>query len=71
MADQRHRLLQDLLERNDGWPGGQANESALEYDYMHDKTPNYVGDIPILDLHCGRHWECWQYICKYNDNLLA
>ena len=34
MADQRHRLLQDLMERNDGWPGGQANESALEYDYM-------------------------------------
>ena len=34
MTDQRHRLLQDLMERNDGWPGGQANESALEYDYM-------------------------------------
>ena len=34
MTDQRHRLLQDLLTRSDGWPGGQANETALEYDYM-------------------------------------
>ena len=34
MTDQQHRLMQDLIERNDGWPGGQANESALESDYM-------------------------------------
>ena len=26
--------MQDLMERNDGWAGGPANESALEYDYM-------------------------------------
>ena len=34
MADERHRLLQDLMTRTDGWPGGEENETALEYDYM-------------------------------------
>ena len=34
MTDQRHRLVQDLMERSDGWAGGPVNESALEYDFM-------------------------------------
>ena len=34
MTDQRHRLVKDLMERNDGWAGGAVNETALEYDYM-------------------------------------
>ena len=49
MTEPPSRLVQDLMERTDGWPGGAANESALDYNYM---TRHFTMSVIFLCYTC-------------------
>ena len=49
MTEPPSRLVQELMERTDGWKGEAANESALDYNYM---TRHFTMSVIFLCYTC-------------------